>query len=288
MQSIKENGLTGFNLKYLALIFMVLDHFHYFFEFTGKIPIVFTWIGRLAAPLFLFCFVEGFIHTHDRKKYFLRIYLISVVMGAIQFGFYNVLSWAVRGDGFFPINAMLSSFSVLFVVMQGLDWIRQKKIVPGIIAFVLPWILPYLMSRFVFQPLMNAGNNMGLFLANLVSFTVLPLHTNIIDGGTLTLLGGTILLFYSYFQNKKIRIFAWGIFMILWNGLGPFFWGRPLSVNTLFFESYDWMGVFSIIFMLFYNGERGKGNAKLFYWFYPVHVYVLYGLSVVVYILTIR
>ena len=107
---------------------MVLDHIHYFFEFTGKIPIVFSWVGRLAAPLFLFCFVEGFIHTHDRKKYFLRIYLISVVMGAIQFGFYNILSPAVRGDGFFPQNAMLSSFAILFVVMQGIDWIKQKRL----------------------------------------------------------------------------------------------------------------------------------------------------------------
>ena len=44
MFNIKEKGLTGFNLKYLALIFMVLDHVHYFFEFTGKVPIVFSWI----------------------------------------------------------------------------------------------------------------------------------------------------------------------------------------------------------------------------------------------------
>ena len=88
---------------------------------------MFSWIGRLTAPLFLFCFVEGFIHTHDRKKYFLRIYLLSIVMGAIQFGFYNILSPAVRGDGFFPQNAMLSSFAILFDVntlfFEAYDWL---------------------------------------------------------------------------------------------------------------------------------------------------------------------
>ena len=68
--NIIRKGLTGFDLKYLALIFMVMDHIHYFFEFTGKVPIGFSWVGRLAAPLFLFCFIEGFFHTHDRKKIF--------------------------------------------------------------------------------------------------------------------------------------------------------------------------------------------------------------------------
>ena len=54
-----KKGLTGFDLKTIALVLMVLDHIHYFFEFTGKVPLVFTWLGRLSAPLFLFCVVEG-------------------------------------------------------------------------------------------------------------------------------------------------------------------------------------------------------------------------------------
>lgn len=93
--------LTGFQLKYIALGTMLLDHIHYFFEYTGKVPLWFTQVGRIAAPLFLFAIIEGFIHTHDRKKYFLKIYGLAVIMGLIQFGFYNVLHPLVRGDGFF-------------------------------------------------------------------------------------------------------------------------------------------------------------------------------------------
>ena len=70
---MKRLSLSGFQLKYIALITMVFDHIQYFFEYTGKIPIWFTMIGRLAAPLFLFAVIEGFVHTHNRKKYFLRI-----------------------------------------------------------------------------------------------------------------------------------------------------------------------------------------------------------------------
>ena len=204
-------------------------------------------------------------------------------MGAIQFGFYNVLSPAVRGDGFFPKNGMLQTFAILFVVMQGIDWIKQKRFIPGIIAVVFPLILPILMNLLVFGPFMKQGNNFGLFMANLVSYTVLPLHTFIVDGGTITILDGMILLIFSYFRNKKIRVYAWVILTILWNGLGLYMIGMPLNANTLFFEAYEWLGVFSALFMLCYNGERGKGNAKLFYWFYPLHIYILYGLSVIVY-----
>lgn len=127
-------GLSGFALKYLAMALMVLDHIEYFFAYTGKIPLIFSQLGRLAAPLFLFCLIEGFTHTHDRRKYFLRIYLLSVVMGAIQFSFYNVGYALVRPDGFFPQNQMLASFAILLVVLQGFDWCGRKKWGRGLTA----------------------------------------------------------------------------------------------------------------------------------------------------------
>ena len=52
---MKRLSLSGFQLKYIALITMVFDHIQYFFEYTGKIPIWFTMIGRLAAPLISIC-----------------------------------------------------------------------------------------------------------------------------------------------------------------------------------------------------------------------------------------
>ena len=35
--------------------------------------------------------------------------------------------------------------------------------------------------------------------------------------------------------------------------------------------------------MALYNGQRGSGHKQLFYWFYPAHVYLLYGASCLVY-----
>ena len=284
MENIKNTkGLSGFGLKYIALISMVLDHIHYFFEFTGCIPIWFSWVGRIAAPLFLFCLVEGFIHTHDRVKYFLKIYVISVIMGLIQFGFYNALSGFVRGDGFIPANAMLQSFVILMVVMQGMDMLAHKKILKGLALTIIPIILPFIFNLAVYMPLMAAGSNNGLFFANMINFTVLPLHTNIIDGGTMTLIEGMILFGFSYAKNKKIRIYAYLVFELFTGFVMVGHMMGGLSAEVLFFHAFEWMSIFAVPFMLCYNGERGKGSSQFFYFFYPAHIYVLYALSILVF-----
>ena len=38
MLTAKRAGLSGTALKTIALVLMVLDHIHYFFEFTGLVP----------------------------------------------------------------------------------------------------------------------------------------------------------------------------------------------------------------------------------------------------------
>ena len=121
-----RRGLTTAQLKWIALVLMVLDHIHYFFEFTGAVPLLFSQLGRLSAGLFLFCLIEGFIHTHDRRRYFLRIYLVSVGMGAVQFCCI-LFDFCRRPDGFYPMNQMLATFAVLLPMLQGVDWLRQKR-----------------------------------------------------------------------------------------------------------------------------------------------------------------
>lgn len=127
----KQRGLSDFALKYFAMVCMILDHIHYFFSFTGKIPLFFSWIGRLAAPLFLFCIVEGFLHTHDRKKYFLRIYAIAIFMGLVQFSFYNIASGLVRPGRLFPAE---SDACILFRPARrslGHRPVSEKTVDPG-------------------------------------------------------------------------------------------------------------------------------------------------------------
>lgn len=273
---MKRLSLSDFQLKYIALITMVFDHIHYFFNYTGKIPIWFAMIGRLAAPLFLFCVIEGFIHTHNRKKYFLKIYSLAIVMGLIQFGFYNFLHPLVRPDGFFPQNMMLSSFAILLVALQGIAWIQEKKYLKGIPTLLFPLLLPWLMVTFY---LSAQDKPILMFILNLLNFTVLPTHTSISDGGTWLLLTGIAM--YLCHKNLKKEVLAFLSVSLVWV-LMAIVLSRP-SFHDLMFKYIEWMEIFAAPLMLCYNGQRGKGSKYLFYVFYPTHIYLLYALSVIFY-----
>ena len=273
---MKRLSLTGFQLKYIALITMVFDHIQYFFDYTGKIPIWFTMIGRLAAPLFLFAVIEGFVHTHNRKKYFLKIYALAILMGLIQFGFYNFLHPLVRPDGFFPQNMMLSSFAILLVALQGIAWIQEKKYLKGIPTLLFPILLPLLMLPFY---LLSVNKPMLLFLLKFLNFTVLPVHTFISDGGTWLLLAGIAM--YLCHKNLKKEVLAFVSVSLVWV-LMAIVLGR-LSIHDLMFKYIEWMELFAAPLMLCYNGQRGNGSKYLFYVFYPTHIYLLYVLSVIFY-----
>lgn len=278
MEKLKK--LTGFQLKYIALVLMLLDHIHYFFDYTGKIPLWFSQLGRLSAPLFLFAIIEGFIHTHDRKKYFLKIYGLAIAMGAIQFGFSNVLHPLVRGDGFFPQNMMLSSFAILLVALQGIAWIEEKKYLRGIPTLLFPILLPFLFMPF-YRIFMGSGNQLGMFVINLLNFTILPLHFSIMDGGTETLIVGIAM--YLCRKTLKREVLAFVIVSLIVNLGRGFLVGAPLTLHTFLFLYFEWMEIFAAPLMLMYNGQRGKGSKHLFYIFYPLHIYLLYGLSVLLY-----
>lgn len=276
-QAAAQKGLSGFALKYLALAFMLLDHIHYFFAFTGKIPLLFSQLGRLSAPLFLFCMIEGFTHTHDRRKYFLRIYLLSILMGAVQFSFYNLCYALVRPDGFFPQNQMLTSFSILLVVLQGFDWCARKKWGKGLPAILIPILLPFA----AMAAMMAIPSPIFGFSVSLLSFTFLPLHLFILDGGTAILLFGVIL--YLFRKNRKLQGAAFIVACILWDIARLHLMTPNLTVTEYFTMAYEWMEVFAVIPMLCYNETRGRGSKRVFYWFYPVHIYVLYALSCALY-----
>lgn len=273
---MKRLSLSGFQLKYIALITMVFDHIHYFFDYTGKIPIWFAMIGRLAAPLFLFSVIEGFIHTRNRKKYFLKIYSLAILMGLIQFGFYQFLHPLVRPDGFFPQNMMLSSFAILLFALQGIAWIQDKKYLKGIPTLLFPILLPWLMVPFY---LLGQDKPIFVLFLNLLNFTVLPTHTSISDGGTWLLLTGIAM--YLCHKNLKKEVLAFVSVSLVWV-LIAIVLSRP-SFHDLIFKYIEWMEIFAAPLMLCYNGQRGNGSKYLFYVFYPTHIYLLYALSVIFY-----
>lgn len=272
LKTLRAKGLSSTELKEIALALMLLDHIHYFFAFTGAVPEWFSMLGRVSAPLFLFCTVEGFAHTRDRKTYLLRLWALGAGMGLVQF--LIGLGLGKRADGFYPMNGILRDLTVACLLWQGIDWVRQRRFgralaLIGGVGVLWPAVSLALMS--VLPPV-------GQLPVYFLSWTVLPSWTFSTDGGIAFILGGVLL--YALRERRLAQALVWAAWA-LFTDLGSVLWllQDGWGLGRLLLTCYQWMEVFAAPLMLLYNGQRGAGHKKLFYWFYPVHVYVLYALS---------
>ena len=112
----------------------------------------------------------------------------------------------------------------------------------------------------------------------------LPLWTSITDGGWSFLAGGIVL--YALYNHKRLRLSVWAAMTFLCDFVLVYLQVHSLpdfAFSQMFTVNYEWLGVFAVIGMALYNGQRGSGHKQLFYWFYPAHVYLLYGASCLVY-----
>lgn len=276
LKTLRARGLSDTSLKEIALALMVLDHIHYFFSFTGAVPEWFSMLGRVSAPLFLFCTAEGFAHTHDRRTYLLRLWGMGAGMGLVQF----VIGVGLgrRADGFYPMNGILRDLTVACLLWQGIDWLRQRRLGRALALVGGVGVLWPVVSLALVAALPPAGQLPLYFL----SWTVLPNWAFSTDGGVWFILGGVLL--YALRGRRKIQVLAWAAWAF-WIDMGSVSYlmrmGSGVSLGQAMLLSYQWMEVFAAPLMLLYNGQRGAGHKQLFYWFYPAHVYGLYLLSCV-------
>lgn len=103
--------LSNFDLKILAIITMTIDH-------IGAIMYpnidIFRIIGRISFPIFAFLLVEGFKHTSNKLKYFLRLILFAIITQSIyDYAFNN-----------HELN-ILFTFSLSFLLLSSLEFIKK-------------------------------------------------------------------------------------------------------------------------------------------------------------------
>lgn len=81
--------MTSFVLKIIAVIAMIFDHLGYvlFDKFSFM-----NYIGRLAFPIFAFSITEGYIHTKNLKKYFIRLLIFALISQIPYMLFINVFT----------------------------------------------------------------------------------------------------------------------------------------------------------------------------------------------------
>jgi hypothetical protein len=108
-------ALTGTQIKWIALVTMIIDH-------TGLILMkgtawygAFRWIGRISFPLYCFLLVEGFCHTRDIGKYMRRLAGWAILSELP----YDWMYCEVQG-GMVWTRALWNHQNVLFTLLLGL------------------------------------------------------------------------------------------------------------------------------------------------------------------------
>ncbi|NLK95182.1 MAG: conjugal transfer protein TraX [Clostridiales bacterium] len=86
MKSLNRN-----QLKYIAIIAMLIDHIAMFFiPVSAPVGFIMRVIGRITAPIMCYFIVEGYYYTKSKKDYGLRLLLFAVISQfAYSFSHYN-------------------------------------------------------------------------------------------------------------------------------------------------------------------------------------------------------
>lgn len=108
-----KRGLTGNQLKILAMVTMTLDHVG--LSLLPQYPVL-RLLGRLAMPIYAFLIAQGCRHTRSRGRYLLRLF----GLGAVCQGVYYIAMGSVY-------MGILITFSLSVVLIWALERAKEMK-----------------------------------------------------------------------------------------------------------------------------------------------------------------
>ena len=232
--------MTRNALKIIACVSMLIDHIGYIL--LPEVAFL-RYIGRLAMPIFAFFIGEGCLYTRDRKKYFTRIFTLGVVCQLFYVGEYLF----TKSSNPFYLNILFTFSASVVLCSAFINSLDEKgKGKTGRASFGLGALLAGIWA------LCYLGEN-----------GIIPLE---FDYG----FGGIVLpVFAAVSKDRKKKLLSFGL-------------GLTLVILLKNYSDSMWTlcALLSIIPLCFYNGKSGEKNLqKAFYLFYPLHLGVLYLIS---------
>ena len=230
--------MTAFILKLIAIITMLFDHTS-FLIYNGA---SFSWmrcVGRIAFPIFAFQISEGYVHTKNIKKYYIRLFIFALLSEIPFAWFYYIYIGDFSVDVIFTLLFGLLSIN-LYDMFTNYSKNNAKSIQ-----------ILYKFVSFTFIGIIA-------FLAEKLSF----------DYGYYGVL--LILLFYI-FRDKKILMNIFAIIL-------TFIYYMPRFIKYNFHKYYIilfFCTLIPLIFINLYNNKQGKKIKWLFYVFYPLHLLII-------------
>ena len=281
--------MNSFSLKIMAVMFMIIDHMA---QFLPGMPIWMHWLGRLAAPIFIYCSVWSFTYTRDRKKYLIRLYIAGAIMSFIQ--------WWLN----IPNNFFRSLFSLL-VILYLLECFQNKLNFRRKFLLYILWQFSTIGLCVLFLSGLRLPETFVIYVIAAITGSIYNL-----EGGIIYVLLGV--LFWIFKNQKKKLAVSFCIFDIILFGLTTtsiisisLGWIRfhcpiltiPIEVlgylldtvvglppaelgGSMWWNNYEWMMIGALPFLLIYNKKRGKSLKWFFYVIYPVHIVFLWYVGI--------
>lgn len=287
-------SLTTFQLKIIAVIFMVIDHIGFFIEGT---PVWFRYIGRLAAPLFMFCLCWGLDYTRNRRNYILRLYAASVAMAGLWCLFELCLGLAGIEVYFSEKNNI---FTTLFIIAVLISLITdQGKSLWYKLLFILIWQTAAFIPAYFFQgsgsaeTLWIAVSGSAFYCEGGLKWCILGVFLYFIKNSRKTLaIGYTGWCLVCEFFLSALAVFPRLLYFLEWHLggenvifllcdflyriiVGEPYQFTPMTLHGLYFGNIQWLMLGALPFMLLYNHRKGASCKYFFYLIYPVHIFLL-------------
>ena len=245
----KAACLSSNAIKFIAAFCMLIDHMGLllFPEIT-----LFRIIGRIAFPIFAFMIAEGCRYTKNKLKHFLTVGIFGFLM---QLGFFIFDPQTAKEQ----INVFITfTFSIMMIYALEVFYFylfdRNAKIIKKILSGVM--FIAIVMAVYYLSFHINFDYNFyGAMLPVFASLFMFPKNCDI--------------EWLKKLDNKYMHILMLGIGVALMVFPGPI--------------KYKRFALFSLIILLFYSGKKGKLKTKYFFYiFYPLHLIILEGISMLI------
>lgn len=257
--------LTGSSLKILAVSAMVIDHtckivlqwllsnywgvmvdkgemsWEQFAQIDHFIRFDLQGIGTIAFPLFCFLLAEGFQHTRSKKRY-IGLMLVFALLSEIPFDV-GFFSRYSRMEGTFPFYFKYQNvFFTLFLSLLALVCLEKFSCKSQ-----------------------NQSDKAKAILLQTLSIAAISAVAELIccDYGMQGIL--YVVAFYICRKNRIYQVLLFLLTYMVTTGNQPPMW-------TLI----------ACLIILLYNSKRGKMKLKYFFYaFYPIHITILYLITLV-------
>ena len=232
--------LSAAALHILAMAFMLMDHL-----WATLLPAQewLTCVGRIAFPIFAFMAVEGYFHTHNLKKYLLRM-LIFAVISEVPFDLMYGGTW------FYPVHQnVIWTFMMGLVGIHLMETVRKKK---SIFVYILVSAIVVILGGLLGTLSMVDYYGMGVL---------------------------TVFIFY-FFRGRKWWCLLGQMLALYWVNvelLGGLMY--PIRLFGMEFElCQQGLALLALLPIWLYRGRQGYHSKPFQYFcyaFYPIHMLVI-------------